>query len=87
MVGISLTLLPWMSYGGLTDWGNNFLLNYISQTLNLPILQQFVASGWVRGAVTALGLLNIFIAFWEMAHFSQSVQHLEEKDAPVTQSK
>lgn len=80
MVGITLTLLPWLSFGNLTDWGNNFLLAYISQSLNLPVLQRFVASGWVRGAVTALGLLNLFIAFWEMAHFKQSVLHLDGKD-------
>lgn len=77
MVGITLTLLPWLSYGTMTDWGNNLLLAYVSQALNLPVLQQIVASGWVRGAVTALGLLNLFIAFWEIAHFNQSVQHLE----------
>jgi hypothetical protein len=82
MVGVTLTLLPWLSYGNLTDWGNNVLLTYVSQLLNLPVLQRVIASGWVRGAVTALGLLNLFIAFWEIAHFSQSVQHLEGNDAP-----
>jgi hypothetical protein len=42
-------------------------------------LQKAVASGWVRGAVTGLGVLNLFIAFWEMAHFNQSVKMLEGK--------
>jgi hypothetical protein len=81
--GLALTLLPWISFGSLNDWGNNFILNYVSQMTNFPNLQQFVSSGWVRGAVTALGLLNLFIAFWEIAHFNQSLQYLDSKDAAL----
>jgi hypothetical protein len=76
-VGIALTLLPWMSFGALGDWGNNYLLAFVADKTGLPILQTAVASGWVRGAVTGLGVLNILIAFWEIAHFNQSVQMLE----------
>lgn len=79
--GLALTLLPWISFGTLNDWGSNFLLNYFSQLTNMPVIQQLISSGWIRGAVTALGLLNLFIAFWEIAHFSQSLQYLESKDA------
>jgi hypothetical protein len=79
--GLTLTLLPWISFGSVNDWGNNFLLNYISQLTDLPALRQFIASGWIRGAVTALGLVNLFIAFWEIAHFNQSLQYLEGKDS------
>jgi hypothetical protein len=78
-VGITLTLLPWMSLGILGDWGNNYLLAYVANKTGLPVLQTAVASGWVRGAVTGLGVLNIFIAFWEMAHFNRSVELLEGK--------
>lgn len=78
--GIALTLLPWFSFNSASDWGSNFLLTYFSQLVHLPALQQFVASGWVRGAVSALGLLNLFIAFWEIAHFNQSLKNLDEKD-------
>jgi ABC-type transport system involved in multi-copper enzyme maturation permease subunit len=78
-VGITLTLLPWISFGILGDWGNNYLLAYVADKTGLPILQTAVASGWVRGAVTGLGILNIFIAFWEIAHFNQSVKMLEGK--------
>jgi len=70
-VGITLTLLPWMSLGILGDWGNNYLLAYVANKTGLPVLQTAVSSGWVRGA------LNIFIAFWEMAHFNRSVKMLE----------
>jgi hypothetical protein len=79
-VGIALTLLPWISFGVLGDWGNNYLLAYVANQTNLPMLQTAVASGWARGAVTGLGVLNLFIAFWELAHFNQSVKMLESKN-------
>jgi hypothetical protein len=40
-------------------------------------LQTVVASGWVRGAVTGLGVLNLGMAFWEIFHFKQSVAALQ----------
>lgn len=79
--GIALTLLPWLSFGGLGDWGDNYLLAFVSEKAGMPILQKAVASGWTRGAVTGLGVLNLFIAFWELAHFNRSVGMLEGKDA------
>jgi hypothetical protein len=76
-VGIVLTLLPWYSPFGLSDWGDNFFLLYAAQHAGLQGLQHAVASGWVRGAVTGLGLLNLGIAVWEIAHFRQTVRALE----------
>ncbi len=78
LVGIFLMLLPWFSYGGLGDWGDNYFLAFVAQKTGLSIIRQAVASGWFRGAITGLGILNLFLAFWEMAHFKQSVQMLEE---------
>ena len=75
-VGIVLTLLPWYSPFGLSDWGNNYFLLYAAQKTGLQGLQHAVASGWVRGAVTGLGLLNLGIAVWEIAHFRQTVSAL-----------
>src|ERR671917_1372535 len=75
-VGIVLTLLPWYSPFGLSDWGNNYFLLYAAQKTGLQGLQRAVASGWVRGAVTGLGLLNLGIAFWEIAHFRQTFSAL-----------
>jgi hypothetical protein len=40
-------------------------------------LQYAVSSGWVRGAVSGLGLLNLGIAAWEIAHFRQTVRALQ----------
>lgn len=78
--GITLTLIPWVSLGTTGDWGDNFLLAYIAQKTNLPILSEAVNSGWVRGAVTGLGILNLVIAFWEIANFRRSVQMLQGKE-------
>jgi hypothetical protein len=80
MAGISLTLAPWMSVGLIGDWGNNFFLAFAVEKTGWTSLQEIVASNWFRGAVTGFGILNILLAFWEMAHFKQSVTMIEEKD-------
>lgn len=86
--GILLMVLPWINFGLLGDWGNNFLLAFVTEKTGLPILRQAVASNWFRGAVTGLGILNLFIAFWEIAHFKQSLQLLERKEpAKVSDTK
>src|SRR6266498_4182520 len=79
-IGIVLTLLPWIPQGtlGLSDWGNNYFLLYAARKTGMHALQMVVASGWMRGAVTGVGLLNIGIAFWEIFHFSQTVRTLEQ---------
>jgi hypothetical protein len=79
-IGIVLTLLPWIPQGtlGLSDWGNNYFLLYAARKTGLYGLQTVVASGWIRGAVTGVGLLNIGIAFWEIFHFRQTVRTLQE---------
>ncbi len=78
-IGIALTLLPWINFGILGDWGDNYLLVVAAQKTGMPFLQKTISSGWVRGAVTGLGVLNLFIAFWEMAHFKESVKMIEGK--------
>ncbi|HKZ78236.1 MAG TPA: hypothetical protein VJ124_07910 [Pyrinomonadaceae bacterium] len=82
-IGIVLTLLPWIPQGtlGLSDWGNNYFLLYAARKFSSNTLQTVVASGWVRGAVTGVGLLNLGIAFWEIFHFKQSVRALQSSAA------
>jgi hypothetical protein len=77
LLGFNLTLLPWISIGMIGDWGNNYLLAFLSDRSGLPVIQQAISSTWVRGAVTGLGIVNLVIAFWEIAHFEQSVQMLK----------
>jgi hypothetical protein len=78
-IGIVLTLLPWIPQGflGLSDWGNNYFLLYAARKTGFG-LQRFVASGWVRGAVTGLGLLNLGMAFWEIFNFKNTLHALQE---------
>lgn len=85
--GVALTLLPWLSFGGLGDWGDNYLLAFVTEKAGMPILQKAIASNWIRGAVSGLGILNLFIAFWELAHFNRSVKMLEGKDVQDLKSK
>lgn len=87
-----LTFLPWLPQGtfGLSDWGNNYFLVYAAHKTGFQGLQQAISSGWVRGAVTGLGVLNLLIAFWEMAHFPQTVRSLQgdsSNNAPTATSK
>jgi hypothetical protein len=80
--GLVLTFLPWVHPFGLADWGDNFFLVYVAHKTGLPGLQHAIASGWVRGAVTGLGLLNFAMAFWEIAHFRQTVRNLSATVEP-----
>jgi hypothetical protein len=88
-IGIVLTLLPWVPQGtlGLSDWGNNYFLLYAARKTGFYALQTVVASGWVRGAVSGVGLLNVGIAFWEIFHFKQTVRALQESTEPLDNSK
>ena len=51
-VGALVVLLPWRSVWTTNAWINNW-----------PTIASFMAQGWVRGIVSGLGLLNIWIAF------------------------
>ena len=78
-----LTFLPWIHPFGLSDWADNYFLLYAARKTGLG-LQQAISSGWVRGAVSGLGVLNLLIAFWEITHFRQTVRALQ--DSPDTTS-
>ena len=51
-VGALVVLLPWRSIWTTNAWINNW-----------PLVASFIAQGWVRGLVSGLGLLNIWMAF------------------------
>lgn len=77
-IGIVLTVLPWVPHGwfGLSDWGNNYFLLLASRKVGLGI-QHFVASGWVRGAVSGIGILNLGMGIWELLNFRRTVRALD----------
>jgi len=60
VVGVLLVILPWRP-----EWTDNRLL------FAYPGLRAFVANGFVRGICSGLGLLDIWIGFWEAIHYSE----------------
>ena len=87
-IGIFLTVLPWWPQGmwGISDWGNNYFLLYAAHKTGIYSLQAVVASGWVRGAVSGVGLLNLAIAFSEIFNFKRTVAALENQTSPGKRS-
>ena len=61
-LGVMLMILPWRP-----EWSDNPLL------LPYPTLRAVVGSGFVRGLSTGLGVLNVWIGFWE------AIQYREEE--------
>ena len=84
-IGIFLTVAPWWPHGmwGFSDWGNNYFLVYAARTTGIQGIQTVVASGWVRGAVSGVGILNLGIAFWEIFNFKKTVRALQSQTEPV----
>jgi hypothetical protein len=82
-IGLLLVCLPWIPQGlfGLSDWSNNYFLVLATRKTGFYGLQSFVASGWVRGAVSGVGILNIGMAIWETIHFRERVHALQEINA------
>ncbi len=91
-IGLVLTFLPWWPHGfwGLSDWGNNYLLLAASRKVGFGV-QRVVASGWIRGAVSGLGILNLGMGLWEIINFRATVRALDEgrpyvKSSPQNQA-
>ena len=84
-IGIFLTVAPWWPHGmwGFSDWGNNYFLVYAARTTGIQGIQTVVASGWVRGAVSGVGILNLGIAFWEIFNFKKTVRALQSQTDPA----
>ena len=87
-IGIVLTVLPWIPHGwlGLSDWGDNYFLLLAAHKTGYG-LQRFVASGWVRGAVSGIGIVNLAMGVWELLHFRQTVRALDSGPPPVESSR
>jgi hypothetical protein len=79
-IGVVLILLPWWPHGFwmLSDWGNNYFLVATSHKVGFGV-QRFVASGWMRGAVSGIGILNLGMGIWEIINFRRTVRALDEE--------
>jgi hypothetical protein len=73
-IGILLVLLPWLSY---PSWNENYLLFLLADKLHLSGLSRLMTSGYARGAVTGLGLLNLWIGIVEIINFKKTVQFFQ----------
>jgi len=60
VAGVLLVILPWTP-----EWTDNYLL------LSFPGLRPLVANGFFRGLCSGLGLLDIWIGFWEALHYHE----------------
>ena len=60
VAGVLLVILPWTP-----EWTDNYLL------LSFPWLRTLVTTGFFRGLCSGLGLLDIWIGFWEALHYHE----------------
>jgi hypothetical protein len=60
VAGVLLIILPWTP-----QWTDNYLL------LSFPSLRSIVSNGFFRGICSGLGLLDIWIGFWEALHYHE----------------
>jgi hypothetical protein len=80
-VGVLLAILPWTSY-----WDENFFLYFLMDRLRAPRLAAFLQSGYARGAVTGLGVLNILAGIRDILKFRESVNAITALDAPSAEA-
>jgi hypothetical protein len=59
-LGVLLIILPWTP-----KWTDNPLL------LPMPQLRTFVANGFVRGLCSGLGVLDLWLGFWEAIYYHE----------------
>ena len=60
VAGVLLIILPWTP-----EWTDNYLL------LQFPSLRDVISNGFFRGICSGLGLLDIWIGFWEALHYHE----------------
>jgi hypothetical protein len=57
-IGVFLFILPWVSL-----WTNNYFVG------RFPPLASIVHNYFLRGAVSGIGLADVWLAFYELWHF------------------
>ena len=57
-IGLFLVIFPWMDV-----WSKNSLLSHY------PAVQGLFLNNFFRGGVSGLGLANVVLGTWEIAHF------------------
>ena len=71
-VGLFLLMFPWS-----LAWDKNFFFT----SIGLVPVQAVLMSPFVRGAVSGVGLVNVFLAIGEAWHFRERIRDLESREA------
>ena len=85
-IGILLVILPWVPS---PSWNENYLLVLAADKMHWPWLALAMKSGYARGAVSGLGVLNIMLGVWEIVNFKrtsrafQAEWELEETNSKI----
>jgi hypothetical protein len=66
-IGMFLVVAPWYDGGRL--WSENGLL------LRYPTLRAFLIQDFVRGVVSGIGFIDIWVGIWEAAHYKEAIHH------------
>jgi hypothetical protein len=72
-VGILLLVLPWFPPA---FWEDNFFLYYVTNKLEAAWIPTLLTSGFAKGVVTGIGVLNILAGLLDTLKFRQSVASL-----------
>ncbi|MEE8584744.1 MAG: hypothetical protein V3T83_07825 [Acidobacteriota bacterium] len=70
-VGLFLLTFPWMQI-----WSDNALLSYFPE-----VVRGLLLSNYVRGAVSGLGLANLFLGLREVIHFQRDYRKARMESA------
>jgi len=85
-IGILLVILPWVPS---PSWSENYLLVLAADKIHWPWLALAMKSGYTRGAVTGLGVLNILLGVWEIFNFKKTARAFQtewQSDEPYSRS-
>ena len=84
-IGILLVILPWVPS---PSWNENYLLVLAADKMHWPWLALAMKSGYARGAVSGLGVLNIMLGVWEIVNFKRTSRAFQaEWELEETKSK
>lgn len=74
-VGVVLLIVPWSDF-----WVDNFFLEYVVSRLQWQGLIPLLQSGYIKGAISGLGIVNLLICLWEIKNFRHLVSTLSEPE-------
>ena len=83
-IGFLLVILPWVPW---PPWNENYFLVLAADKIHWPWLAVAMKSGYARGAVTGLGLLNILLGVWEIVNFKKTARRFQTEWERETDSR